>query len=270
RFDLQQMQNPEISGVAYQQGELAGYEVREYLLAKCGRQCAYCDTPNVPLQVEHIVARANGGSDRVSNLTLACECCNNKKGKKRIEDFLKKDPARLARILKQAKAPLHDAAAVNSTRWGLLNTLKQTQLPVETGSGGLTKFNRYRMGIPKTHALDAVCVGQVSAVDEWRRPTLELKCMGRGSYQRTRVTAQGFPRGYLMRQKQVFGFQTGDLVKATVPTGKRQGVHTGRVAVRAKGSFNIQTATGVIQGVAHRHCQMRQRNDGYSYRTVGI
>ncbi|MEB3825911.1 RRXRR domain-containing protein, partial [Phormidium sp. CCY1219] len=32
RFDTQLMQNPEISGVEYQQGELVGYEVREYLL----------------------------------------------------------------------------------------------------------------------------------------------------------------------------------------------------------------------------------------------
>jgi hypothetical protein len=34
RFDLQQMENPEISGVEYQQGTLQGYEVREYLLNK--------------------------------------------------------------------------------------------------------------------------------------------------------------------------------------------------------------------------------------------
>ena len=38
RFDTQLMQNAEISGVEYQQGELAGYEVREYLLEKWGRQ----------------------------------------------------------------------------------------------------------------------------------------------------------------------------------------------------------------------------------------
>jgi hypothetical protein len=45
-------------------------------------------------------------------------------------------------ILKQAKKPLADAAAVNTTRFALLNALKETGLPIETGSGGLTKFNR--------------------------------------------------------------------------------------------------------------------------------
>ena len=265
RFDMQLMQNPEISGVEYQQGELQGYEVREYLLEKWGRKCAYCDTPNVPLQIEHIHAKSKGGSNRVSNLTLACNTCNDKKDNRDVREYLKHDPARLARILVQAKAPLKDAAAVNSTRWALFNALKATGLAVETGSGGKTKFNRHQLGIPKTHALDAVCVGDVSAVQRWRQPTLTVKCTGRGSYQRTRLTAQGFPRGYLMRQKQVNGFQTGDMVKAVVPSGKKAGMHIGRVAVRRTGSFNIQTPNGVIQGIRHRHCRLIQRNDGYGY-----
>ncbi len=76
RFDTQAMQNPEISGVEYQQGELSGYEVREYLLEKFGHKCVYCGEENVPLQVEHIMPRARGGSNRVSNLTIACVSCN--------------------------------------------------------------------------------------------------------------------------------------------------------------------------------------------------
>jgi hypothetical protein len=32
RFDMQAMENPEMRGVSYQQGTLAGYEAREYLL----------------------------------------------------------------------------------------------------------------------------------------------------------------------------------------------------------------------------------------------
>ena len=95
----------------------------------------------------------------------------------------------------------------------------------------------------KRHALDAACVGQVSEVHAWQRPTLNIKCMGRGSYQRTRLDKYGFPRGYLTRQKTVQGFQTGDQVLAEVPSGKRAGSHVGRVAIRASGSFNIQTAS---------------------------
>ncbi len=265
RFDLQQLENPEISGVAYQQGTLAGYETREYLLNKWGRECAYCGAKNVPLQVEHIQPKANGGSDRISNLTLACPPCNQQKGAQNLYVFLAKDPQRLTRIQAQAKRPLKDAAAVNSTRWALFHALQSTGLPVTTGSGGLTKFNRVHLGIPKTHALDAACVGSINVLSDWKRPTLAIKATGRGTYQRTRLNAYGFPRGYLTRQKRIKGFQTGDLIKADVTTGKKVGAYTGRVAVRASGSFNIQTAQGVVQGISYRYCQILQRADGYGY-----
>ena len=68
-----------------------------------------------------------------------------------------------------------------------------------------------------------------------------------------------------MRNKRVQGFATGDMVRAAVPRGKHTGTHQGRVAVRATGSFNIQTGREVIQGVSHRYCTVLQRADGYGY-----
>ena len=55
RFDPQVMEHPDIEGCQYQQGTLAGYEVREYLLEKWARTCAYCGKRNIPLQIEHII-----------------------------------------------------------------------------------------------------------------------------------------------------------------------------------------------------------------------
>ena len=268
KFDMQQMQNPEVSGVNYQQGTLFGYEVREYLLEKWNRTCAYCGKQDIPLQIDHIYPKSKGGSNRVSNLTLACQCCNQKKDALPVEVFLKNDPVRLKKIKTQAKAPLRDASAVNATRWALLNSLKETGLPVSTGTGGQTKFNRINLNIPKTHALDAVCVGDVASVENWKVPTLQIKCTGRGSYQRTRLNAQGGIRGYLTRKKSHFGFQTGDMVKADVPKGKKTGKYVGRVAVRSTGFFNIQTLDKIIQGVSYKHCVSIQRNDGYGYQSV--
>lgn len=264
RFDLQQIENPEISGVEYQQGTLFGYELREYLLAKWGRRCCYCNNKDVPLNIEHLIPKAKGGSDRVSNLAIACVKCNQKKGAKSLEAFVT-DTEKLASLKAQLKRPLRDATAVNSTRLELVCALKEMGLALETGSGGLTKFNRERHGIPKTHALDAVCVGKVDTVTGWEKPTLSIKCSGRGSYQRTRLDKYGFPRGYLIRQKSVKGFQTGDMVKATVTTGRKIGAYIGRVAVRASGSFNIQTREAVIQGISYKHCRLIQRSDGYAY-----
>lgn len=279
RFDTQKLHRPEVSGVEYQQGSLLGYEVREYLLEKWGRECAYCGATNTPLEVEHIVSRRHGGSDRIGNLTLACHDCNQEKGvdaldtffatakglEKRLMRHCQSAKTRLARVQRQCSKPLRDASAVNATRWALYRVLKTTGLPVEAASGGSTKFNRHRLGIPKTHALDAACVGTFASLHGWQSPTLAIKAMGRGSYQRTRLDRHGFPRGYLMRQKQIYGFQTGDMVKAMVPSGKNSGVHMGRVAIRKTGSFNIQTEKGVVQGISHRYCTTLQHGDGYRY-----
>jgi 5-methylcytosine-specific restriction endonuclease McrA len=265
KFDLQKEQDPEISGIEYQHGTLAGYELREYLLEKWVRTCAYCGKQDVPLQVEHIVPRSRGGTDRVSNLTLACEPCNRRKGNRPVEDFLNRQPEVLARIKWQAEAPLKDATAVNATRWEMLRRLQATDLPVATGSGGRTKWNRSRLEIPKAHALDAACVGDVASLSGWDVPVLGIVAKGRGSYQRTRLTAHGFPRGSLMRQKAVRGFQTGDMVRADVPHGVKAGIHHGRVAVRQSGSFNVQTAAGVVQGISWKHCTILHRADGYDY-----
>ncbi|MBI2567453.1 MAG: HNH endonuclease [Candidatus Schekmanbacteria bacterium] len=267
RFDTQAMQNPEIAGIEYQQGELAGYELREHtcLLEKWGRHCAYCGAENVPLQIEHIVPKAGGGSDRANNLTLACRSCNERKGRLDVREFLGSDSNRLALVQANAKAPLAAAAAVNVTRRVLWQALENTGLDLEVSSGGRTKWNRSRFGIPKTHALDVACVGVVERVAGWQKPVLAMKACGRGSYQRTRVDKFGFPRGYLMRQKRVHGFATGDLVRAIVPRGKKAGMYVGRVAVRASGSFNVQTDAGTVQGVSHKHCRLLQRADGYTY-----
>jgi len=87
RFDTQLMQNPEISGVEYQQGTLYGYELREYLLEKFNRQCAYCKAKDVPMEIEHIIPKSRGGSNRVSNLTLACHACNQAKNNQTAAEF---------------------------------------------------------------------------------------------------------------------------------------------------------------------------------------
>ena len=265
RFDLQKMETPEISGIEYQQGELQGYEVREYLLEKWNRQCAYCGGRDIPLQVEHIQPKAKGGTNRISNLCLACEPCNIRKGVYDIKDFLSGQPDLLSRILKQAKSPLRDATAVNSTRWVLFNALKGTGNPVVARSGGQTKFNRTRLGFPKTHWLDAACVGRVNSLKLLTSKPLLISAKGHGTRQMCRSDQYGFPSRYVPRHKFVKGFQTGDIVKAIVTRGKKAGEYLGRVAVRSQGSFNITTNQGLIQGISHKYCKHIHKKDGYSY-----
>jgi hypothetical protein len=274
RFDTQRMQCPEVSGVEYQQGELAGFEVKEYLLAKWGHQCAYCDVKGVPLEVEHVVPRSAGGSDRVSNLTLACRPCNQAKAGLPVSVFLAGDPVRLRRVTAKLKVSLRDVAAVNTTRWVLLRVLEE-RFAVSTGTGAATKWNRVWSGLPKEHHFDALCVGDpalftgaiVTPVGFDGKPlrVLHVKCAGRGQYQRTKPDKFGFPRTYLTRMKSHYGFVTGDLVRAVVPKGEKQGTYLGRVRVRATGTFDIVTKDKVVAGVAHRFCRVVQRGAGFGF-----
>ena len=78
--------------------------------------------------------------------------------------FLGGKPAVFARIKGRARAPLSDAAAVNATRCALQELLADTGLPVEASFGGRTKYNRARLGIAKTRARGAACVGEVATL----------------------------------------------------------------------------------------------------------
>jgi 5-methylcytosine-specific restriction endonuclease McrA len=267
RFDTQQMQDAEISGVGYQQGTLFCYEVREFLLEKWNRTCAYCGAKNTPVEIEHIQPRSKGGSNRVGNLCLACVPCNQKKGSQDIKDFLIGKPDLLKRILAQAKRPLADTAAVNATRWNLYENLQKTGLPVEVGTGGRTKYNRTIRGLEKTHYWDAVCVGASTPeqlITSGVKPLL-IAAKGHGTRQQCRTDKFGFPVRYCSRTKFHKGFQTGDIVKAVVTSGKKIGTYLGRVATRATGSFNISTLDGLVQGISHKYCTHIHKKDGYSY-----
>jgi 5-methylcytosine-specific restriction endonuclease McrA len=146
-FDPQKMQHPEITGIAYQQGELQGYEVREYLLDKWGRICAYCGNTDVPLEVEHIVPKSRGGTDRVSNLTIACRNCNLKKGDQTAEEF------GYPHTQRQAKQPLKAPACLNTIRWRIA-----AQLEAEHTYGYVTKYQRNKLGLEKSHVNDAFVI----------------------------------------------------------------------------------------------------------------
>ena len=264
KFDMQQMQNPEISGVEYQQGELQGYQVREYLLEKWVRQCTYCGKKDIPLQIEHIHPLSKGGSNRASNLCLACEKCNQKKGNKPVEEFLKKKPNLLTKIKSKAKKPLIDAAVVNATRQKLVKVLSLL-LPTKTATGAQTKYNRIRLNLDKKHWIDAACIGDINNIKLLTNQPLKIKCNGHGTRQMCRTDKYGFPARYVPRFKVIKGFQTGDIVKAVVTSGKKVGEYIGRIATRMTGYFNISTREKLVQGISYKYCKTIYKKDGYSY-----
>lgn len=266
KFDLQVMNNPNISGIEYQQGTLMGYEVREYLLEKFNRKCIYCGKKDVPLEIEHIIPKAKGGTNRIDNLGIACHECNQKKGSRNAKEF------GYPNIQNQVKGTLKDSALVNSTRWKVYEVLKNTGLNVECGSGALTKMNRIEHKLPKDHHFDACCIGKSTPYELYFKTNevLYIKNMGRGTYQRTTLNKFGFPKAYLPRQKYFYGFMSGDMVKANVLKGKHKGVYYGSVACRSNGNFNINLLKGRMQGINYKYINCIQKSDGYKYIIKGV
>jgi 5-methylcytosine-specific restriction endonuclease McrA len=223
-------------------------------------RCVYCGKQEGPFELDHLRPQSRGGTGRISNLAPSCPDCNLAKGNLTAAEFGHPE------VEATARHPLKDAAAVNATRHTVVESLQELGLPIGAWSGGRTRWNRARFGVEKTHALDALCVGDLAGVKPGELKTVRIKASGRGQHCHTLWTKHGFPRAHLMRRKMVAGFITGDVVKAVVPPPlKTAGMHVGRIAVRATGSCAIRTSKGTIDGINVRYLHLIQRGDGYEY-----
>ena len=288
RFDTQLMDNPDISGKKYQQGTLAGYELREYLLDKFGHVCQYCGGASGDdiLEWEHMQSKKNGGSNSVKNACLACRTCNREKGSRNLEEWIKDLKAMkrktkltktriecIEKVLdnKPVKISNRYCAWVNAGRRITEKRLykKFGEEHMECSSGGRTKYNRTQLGLPKDHHYDALCVGTVPEkgyTDRTNGKVLYIKAMGRGTRFRGKINKCGIiTKKLLPRHKRVEGFMNGDIVVADVPKGKYKGHHCGRVMTRASGSFDIRTTTGELITSSFKYCELKQYSDGYQY-----
>ena len=277
KFDTQLMENPEISGVEYQRGTLYEAELWEYLLEKFGRKCFYCGTKDVPLEKEHILPRAKGGTDRADNLTISCRPCNIEKGNQHPDEMDGQLGKRAQQALRAAKKPLKDAQAVNTIRWKIVETLKATGLPVICGTGGKTKWHRKQADLPKTHYYDAACVACVPKSPVSPASVLAIHAVGYGhrgdlgDYQ-TKQKAPGFKRPYT-RMEHSGGFQRLDTVEMTTKKGQFIGcINTfDKTADGKPQKLRIKTDwTGGDGRMGGNITQLRkvQKRDGYAYQTV--
>lgn len=248
-------------------------ELRSRVYDIWGRKCIYCDADDVPLQLEHIVPRSQGGSNRASNLLPACRVCNEKKGVLSIQKFLADKPKLLQKIQSHMKQPMREAAALESMRRGLRRVLAMRSMPLVISSTDSRRSNAARLSIPSTPALDAACTGVTGRLIGWAQPVLRIACIGRGSYQRTGRFIQGRKKGdhrnrqFFSRKKFFNGFRTGDTVKANVTSGRNPGVYRARIQAGASGSIELKTSKGKVL-TRFTRCRLIQRADGYGYSII--
>ena len=216
-FDIQKIKNPDISGIEYQQGTLQGYNIRNYLLEKHGRKCFYCGKTVSGFEVEHMLPKSRGGSNRIDNLTLSCHDCNEKKGTLTAEEFIKQTlPAKKAatklKQLPNEKRLFKYMAHMNATRWALYDVIKERYPNVKMTYGYITKYNRIQAGLPKAHHIDAKCITGFATVPSMSQTVVKVK-MRRHNRQLHRATfSEGHVRKAASLPTTVFGFQLYDLV----------------------------------------------------------
>ena len=216
-FDIQKIKNPDISGIEYQQGTLQGYNIRNYLLEKHGRKCFYCGKTVSGFEVEHMLPKSKGGSNRIDNLTLSCHDCNEKKGTLTAEEFIQQTLSTKKATVKLKQLPNEKRlfkymAHMNATRWALYNTIKEKYPNVKMTYGYITKYNRIQAGLPKAHHIDAKCITGFTTVPSIDQTVVKVK-MRRHNRQLHRTTfSKGHVRKVASLPTVTFGFQLYDLV----------------------------------------------------------
>lgn len=93
-------------------------------------------------------------------------------------------------------------------------------IPVECGTGARTKKQRIEHKFSKEHYHDACCVGASTPknIIIRQRYVQIWSAVGRGNRKMCNTDKYGFPISHRSRKKLHFGFQTGDLVVASIPT----------------------------------------------------
>lgn len=150
QFDTQKINNPNISGNEYQKGDQLGFwNVREYVLARDGHKCQHCKGKSKDhiLNVHHIESRKTGG-DSPSNLITLCETCHKEYHKGNIDLKVKRGKS------------LRDAAVMGIMKWKLYEELKSKYDNVSMTFGYITKYNRIKYGIEKSHTSDAFVISR--------------------------------------------------------------------------------------------------------------
>lgn len=145
--------NPIPQGTDYQNGELAGWNIREYIFHRDNYTCQWCKGKSKdPVLVTHHHAYWKGDhTNKSSSLITLCNTCNDSK-------YHKKEANRLWGWEPKITNSYKHAAFMGVMRWTFYNRLKEIYPNVSMTYGYITKNTRIENNLPKTHYVDARCI----------------------------------------------------------------------------------------------------------------
>lgn len=285
-FDMQKMDNPNIKREDYQNGPMKGYKsLREKLIDQDGGCCFYCENVSKRYEDDHIVPKANGGSDALFNRALSCPSCNREKTKTSAELFLsnkyKNDAVKLKYYLGKLKKKMSKfAAKKEATQMNLIckrikKYLESHLIKYRIFSPEEMKKNRDRL-FPNyikskdenLHWVDASCLGCVNTLTIKTSRCLVANSAGYGNRQSRRVDKFGFPcSNPKIRQKMFFGFRTGDMIIGSNKNARSQrgGIIGCELASKQSASLRLQTRNGKKIKISNKNAKKIHNFDGYRY-----
>jgi len=192
KFDIQKIENPDIQGKEYQQGNLYEYQnTRSYLMAREKGKCQLCskDFKGQPSHLHHCKQRNEAGSNRPENLALLHKVCHTKLHRKGLKLFKPKE----------YKANIF-MSIINKRFWKDVSNLKVTY-------GNTTFVDRNNLELEKSHVNDAFVIANGSSQRRCKAFSILQK---RRANRALQLNRKGFK---LSIRKQRYNLQPHDLVK---------------------------------------------------------
>jgi hypothetical protein len=157
-FDIQKIKNPDISGKEYQEGEMCDFRnLREYVFFRDNYTCQICGRnafkDGVILHMHHIEYWNNHNrSNTPANGLTVCTKCHSPKNHQKGGALYG---------LKANQRPFKAETYMATVRKFIINKVRERFPDIEVVAtyGYLTKDKRIQLGIEKSHANDAYCIG---------------------------------------------------------------------------------------------------------------
>ena len=144
KFDIQKIENPNITGVDYQQGNMYGYQnLRGYLISRERGSCQLCKKrfeKGESSHIHHCKEKSKQGSNSVKNLAILHKKCHIKLHKQGLK----------LKVSKQYK---------QNTFMSIINKRFKQDIPnLNVTFGYITFIKRNELGLLKTHYTDAFII----------------------------------------------------------------------------------------------------------------
>jgi hypothetical protein len=253
-IDIARLNDPNLKGEDYQKSNRLDENLRLAVLLRDNFTCQYCKIKKGELHAHHIIYVSKGGKDTLSNLITLCEKCHKgvhngqiKLEVKGVSNF--KDV--IAQRTMQGKSYMYKELG------------KRYEL--EKVFGYQTSEYRKKLGLPKDHDIDALCMGTLK--------TGEIISFHRDNYYevnfrpvQTRRRYYDLPRkekGRIRYQvnESIDGFEKGDIVEV-------KGYIKQINSIYSNGNVAFKRVKGEPSAIKTKDCRLLEKRSSVVFSTI--